>query len=108
MAGSSVVFIVGTVCTDPAREQEFNEWYNKVHIPEVCSIPGIKVATRYQIVDPDEGYPKYIAIYEVESEEAMKNFFEHSRKQRRGEAPAFKMGPPFQVMWRKAFKRIGP
>ena len=108
MAKASWVFIVGTVCTEPSREQEFNEWYNKVHIPELCRSPGIKGAQRYQILDPEEGYPQYIAIYEVDGEEGMKSFNEHIRKQQRGEVPALTKGPPFQVVWRKAFKHIGP
>jgi len=28
------VYFVHTNCLDPAREKEFNDWYDKVHLPE--------------------------------------------------------------------------
>ena len=36
---------------DPAREDEFNDWYTKTHIPEVCAVPGIVGARRYKVHD---------------------------------------------------------
>lgn len=108
MADPTVLFLVGTVCTDPAREEEFNKWYNQTHIPQVCSIPGVKRGVRYQALDVEEGYPTYIALYEMDGEQGMKNFIEHTRKQRKGELPNFTPGPPFKVVWRKSYRRIFP
>ena len=48
-------------------EGEFNEWYNHVHIPEVLNCPGWITARRYEAI---EGGPKYLAIYELEGNEA--------------------------------------
>ena len=36
---------------DPAREDEFNDWYTNTHIPEVCAVPGIVAAQRYKVHD---------------------------------------------------------
>lgn len=108
MADPSVLFLVGTICTDPAREGEFNQWYNSIHIPEVCRVPGVKRAVRYESLELEEGFPKYIALYEMDGEQGWSSFQEHRQRQQKGEAPAFTPGPPFQVVWRKAFKRIFP
>ncbi len=58
--------MVETNCTDPAREKEFNEWYDKVAVPDAAQNPGFVRATRYQLAEPVEGRSKYLAIYEIE------------------------------------------
>ena len=35
---------------DAQHVQEFNEWYNKEHLPELLSVPGILSAARYEAV----------------------------------------------------------
>jgi hypothetical protein len=47
---------------DPAREAEFNTWYEAVHIPALLACPGWLSARRYLSL---EGGPKYVAVYEV-------------------------------------------
>ena len=108
MAKESVIFMVGTNPNDPAQEEEFNRWYTHTHIPEVCRIPGVNKATRYQALQPAEGYPKFVAIYEMDGEEGLASFTDHTRRQRKGELPSFTPGPPFQVVWRLAYKKLGP
>ena len=49
---------------DAQHVQEFNEWYNKEHLPELLSVPGILSAARYEAV---KGGPQYLACYELES-----------------------------------------
>src|SRR3984885_15479858 len=49
---------------DARDVQEFNEWYNKEHLPELLSVPGILSAARYEAV---KGGPQYLACYELES-----------------------------------------
>src|SRR5690606_33094368 len=43
---------------------EFNEWYNKEHVPERLGIPGVLSGARY---DSHRGTPRYIALYELSS-----------------------------------------
>ena len=52
---------------EAGTEAEFNEWYNKHHVPERVSVPGFLGARRYEICD-GEGALKYLAIYELEDE----------------------------------------
>ena len=56
-------------CSDPAREEEFNHWYNTIHVPDVLETPGILRGTRFKNDEPPEGHGKYLAIYEVETED---------------------------------------
>ncbi|MBI4287099.1 MAG: DUF4286 family protein [Chloroflexi bacterium] len=101
-----VLYLVGANCNDPAQESEFNRWYNEVHIPEVLRLPGFVSARRYEIIKPREGYPKYMAVYEMQDEAAYNAFQEYMRKARKGEAPAFTAGPEFAVPWTAGYKPI--
>jgi hypothetical protein len=40
-----------------------------VHLPDVLETPGIVRASRYQSFNPPEGQPKFLAGYEVETED---------------------------------------
>ena len=60
---------VASNCTDAAREAEFNEWYDKTHIPDVLETTGFIRATRYENIEPAEGEPKFLAIYEIETDD---------------------------------------
>ena len=55
---------------DPARESEFNRWYEEEHIPERLSIPGFVRARRFVAV---EGGPKYLALYELTGPEVVQS-----------------------------------
>ncbi|MFH1027175.1 MAG: hypothetical protein V1791_04150, partial [Pseudomonadota bacterium] len=61
-----VLWMVGTDVIESAREEEFNKWYNDVHVPEVLNIPGVISGSRYRAVKPVGRQSKYLALYEVE------------------------------------------
>lgn len=63
------LFVVETNCTDASREAEFNEWYNKIHLPDVLEIPGFIRAIRYENTEPSEEKAKFLAIYEIEADD---------------------------------------
>ncbi len=56
-------------CCDPAREDEFNKWYNTVHLPDIMETPGFVRAVRYENTNPGAGQGKYIALYEIETDD---------------------------------------
>lgn len=68
-------YMVKTRSTDPARESEFNAWYDEIDIPDVLDVPGFMRARRAvhkRFVEvpelnlrEDEG--KYIALYDIET-----------------------------------------
>ncbi len=80
------LFVVETNCNDSAREAEFNEWYDKTHLPDVLETPGFIRATRYENTEPSEGKAKFFATYEIETddiEQTMKTLSENLAKKRK-------------------------
>ena len=63
------LFVVETNCADAAREAEFNEWYDKTHLPDVLETPGFIRATRYENTEPSAGEAKFLATYEIETDD---------------------------------------
>jgi hypothetical protein len=54
----------------PGAEDEFNEWYDNVHVPQVLQMPGFLTGRRFQLVSPDPAdSPSYLAVYEIESDD---------------------------------------
>ncbi len=53
------------VYTSPAdgREDEYNTWYDDVHLPEFSALPGVISGRRFQVAG--DGKPQYAAIYEL-------------------------------------------
>lgn len=53
------------------KEDEFNDWYNNIHLQEVVAIDGFISAQRYELTAaqqmPDQDY-KYLALYELDDE----------------------------------------
>ncbi|EIV92437.1 hypothetical protein [Frankia sp. QA3] len=62
------------------RDDEYNKWYDEVHIRDVCGVPGVVSAQRYQVrpdippadVAPGEGAlpQRHLAVYELDDEPA--------------------------------------
>ena len=73
MACKPVIFIVETKI-DPENEEKFNEWFDKVHIPLILKIPGVLKAQRYKVINTEDDRGKYLAIYDLENEEAIKKW----------------------------------
>jgi hypothetical protein len=56
-------------CKDPAREDEFNDWYDNTHIPDMLEVPGMLSATRWMSAESREKqHRKYLALYELETD----------------------------------------
>ena len=53
------------------RDAEFNEWYDTIHLKEICSVPGIVSGKRFKTIPAPTGAPAlpYIAIYEFEADD---------------------------------------
>ena len=52
-------------------EDEYNVWYQNVHLPEVCALPGIQGAQRFKqaavLQNGDEH--NYLAVYDIETDD---------------------------------------
>jgi hypothetical protein len=54
------------------REDEYNEWYQNIHLQELVAFPGIVGAQRFKLsvcLGAGEAEP-YLSIYDIESEDA--------------------------------------
>lgn len=55
------------------REDEYNDWYDNVHLVEVLRVPGFVAAQRFVAGDAmpgRQGPPRtYLSIYEIEADE---------------------------------------
>jgi len=60
---------VESECNDLAREGEFKGWYEKTHFADVMETPGFINATLYELVQPTDGKGKFIAVYEIMTED---------------------------------------
>ena len=59
---------MGRMDVDPATEDEFNDWYNTVYIPNYEKVPGCIRGRRYTKVTALTEQPKYATVYEFEHE----------------------------------------
>ena len=54
------------------REQEYNDWYQDAHLPDLVSVYGVKSAQRFRlsrtVVANREPLP-YLAIYDIETDD---------------------------------------
>jgi hypothetical protein len=54
------------------KNEEFNDWYRDIHLPEVLTIPGFVGAQRFKLSDAQlpgmETRWKYLVIYEIDDE----------------------------------------
>jgi hypothetical protein len=61
--------------TSPEVEDEYNDWYDNVHLKDVVAIPGITSATRFKLsgtqqsktLDPSQ--QPYLAVYDIEADD---------------------------------------
>ena len=56
------------------RHDEYNEWYDSVHVPDLLKIPGVVAAQRFRAGPPllstVEGSPYgYLSLYELETDD---------------------------------------
>lgn len=75
---------------DPSEEAEINEWYHNKHLPELCSLPGIRAARRYKV---DGEKPRYVAIYYLDHPGAIES--EAFREWRQSSADTDRMARRF-------------
>ncbi|MAG31182.1 MAG: hypothetical protein CL908_09885 [Deltaproteobacteria bacterium] len=64
----------------PGREDEYNKWYDEVHLKEVLEVDGFVAAQRFELSEtqaavggePAEPPSRFMAIYEIEADDAQK------------------------------------
>jgi hypothetical protein len=65
------LLVVPTLCADPSRQKEFNDWYLYTHFSDILKTPGLTQAHRYRSLnphtEPDEA--GYLALYEIDADD---------------------------------------
>jgi hypothetical protein len=57
-------FVIATIDVDPAVDPaDYNDWYNREHLPARLRCPGFVRGRRFQAVDLS---PSYVTMYEVD------------------------------------------
>ncbi|MBI1179522.1 MAG: hypothetical protein GC201_03125 [Alphaproteobacteria bacterium] len=60
--------LVAISSAQPGREDEFNAWYETVHMGEVLNLPGFVGARRYEPAQEGDEPARYMAVYEIEGD----------------------------------------
>ena len=66
--GTCTLLLVMLDAEPGVDHDEFNRWYFEEHVAERLALPGFRSARRFEAV---EGSPRYLAIYELDSPEAL-------------------------------------
>jgi len=69
------LMMVSTENTDPSKASEFNDWYDRIDIPDVLKVPGYERARRgmeepiaeYAPGTPVRAPAPYVALYDIKS-----------------------------------------
>lgn len=78
----------------PERADEFNRWYEEVHLAEVVALDGVLSARRFA---PLTGDGPYVAVYEIEADDlgsVMTELFAAARDGRLAMSDSMQMDPP--------------
>jgi hypothetical protein len=101
------IIVVYSGPDSPEHDKEYNEWYDTVHLPEVCSVPGVVSARRFNLstvqrnpVEPST--PRYVAIIEIDAPNMQTVADELGRRLANGTmhmTDAFVVSPGFPAMY---------
>lgn len=53
------------------QDDVYKSWYDNVHVHDVCSVPGVKSGRRFiaHAASPNAVPARYLAIYEIETDD---------------------------------------
>jgi hypothetical protein len=93
-------------CTDSSQLADFNEWYDRVHLPDMLASALVKAAVRYERAEDAESQPRFLAIYELDRpdlERAGEEITAYARRlHERG-----RMHPAMRIEGRQMWRRVG-
>jgi len=114
MADNPCIYMVGmNIPADATPEQlkEFNDFYSNTHVPEVVTNNrGFLTGTRYELLDPSLKGPRFLAVYEVDGEEAAQAHLDRAANPGSGNV-RYSTGPDVwqkhDTLWRLMYKPVG-
>lgn len=98
------LFYVETNCLDHDREEEFNRWYDEIHIPDVLKgCPDFVACRRYKLISNTQGHGEYLAIIEIKTDDIDRTMEIHRKNSERIRAEGRWTGL-IQVIIRRLYK----
>jgi hypothetical protein len=92
------IMVVQSSPSGPDREDEYNDWYDNTHIPQIRAIPGFTAARRYKLTGlGTQDAPAYLAIYHIEADDLAIPVAELRARSRSGQhtaSDALSLDPP--------------
>lgn len=103
-ARTAGLFIIESNCTSSEREREFNEWYDRIHIPDLLGTKLFHTAHRFRSLAGQEG-GTYLAIYETSGNplEAVEGFARNHRPKLKA---AGRLSDIIDITWRGIYQRM--
>jgi hypothetical protein len=105
--GSQVYYQLVFADPVPGKEDEFNQWYDKIHAPEVVAALGSVGAQRYILSDAplakNQTATKYFVLYKIVTDDLASDLAEYRRL-----APTMWTSPAFGESFGYTYKAIGP
>lgn len=86
----------------PGRDDDYNDWYDNQHFADICAIPGVTGGRRLEATPMLKGEPglKYLAIYDIETDDPGGFMAEMGRRAAEGLMPISDALDPETVrMW---------
>jgi hypothetical protein len=96
-----------TNCTDPSKEEEFNSWYNHMHVPDVTAPSIFRHALRFVNTDASAPVGQYVATYETNWEDVAQAMPAHRQASVKLRERGDRGTPYLQVVRSGVFKRLG-
>ena len=69
-SGMAPALQIGRMDIPPEREDEWNDWYDKVYVPNYEKVPGVIRGRRFRTI---RGEPAYLTVYEFENPDVSKS-----------------------------------
>lgn len=69
------------------RQEEFDTWYDTVHLRDVCAVPGVTSGRRFVVhpASPNQPPVPNLAIYEIETDDPVTILAELGKRAQSGE-----------------------
>jgi hypothetical protein len=79
--------LVATSSAIEGKDEQYNAWYDEVHLKDLLAIPGVKSGRRFSAsaASPAEQPGQYLAIYEIEADDGGAVMAELGRRLQTGE-----------------------
>ena len=103
-ARTAGVFIIESSCSAPDRERDFNEWYERIHIPDLLGTGLFHTAHRFQAMAGQSG-GKYLAMYETDGD-PLAAVNEFSRSHRPHLKAAGRLSEIIDITWRGIYRGL--